>query len=259
MLAVDVGNTNIVAGVFREADLLACWRLATEQPRTGDELGMQLLLLFGHAGLEAGQVTTAIIASVVPPLTPVVEEALRRYFGVSPAVVGPGLRTGMDIRYDHPHEVGADRIVNAVAAYERYGGPCIVVDFGTATTFDAIAADGAYLGGAIAPGIGISTEALFRKAAKLPRVDLVRPSRVIGKNTVAGMQAGIVIGFAGQVDELVRRISRELGGNPVVVATGGLAPLIASETSTIQHVDPLLTLEGLRIIHERSHRWAGKA
>ena len=252
ILALDVGNTNIVVGVFQGARLEACWRLSTTQPRTADELGILLHQLFGHLQLDPSRVGVAVVASVVPPLTSTVEDMLEKYFHIRPLVVGPGIRTGIDIRYDHPREVGADRIVNAVAAFEHYGGPCIVVDFGTATTFDAIAADGAYLGGAIAPGIGISTEALFQKAAKLPRVELVRPLKAIGKSTVASMQAGIVIGFAGQVDELVRRIAAELGGRPTVIATGGLASLIAGETTTIDHVDDLLTLKGLLILHERN-------
>ncbi len=252
ILAMDIGNTNIVVGVFQGTRLEACWRLSTTQPRTADELGIVLHELFDYQHMDPHQVGAAVVASVVPPLTPTVEQMLEKYFDIRPLVVGPGMRTGIDIRYDHPREVGADRIVNAVAAFEHYGGPCIVVDFGTATTFDAIAPDGGYLGGAIAPGIGISTEALFQRAAKLPRVELVRPPRAIGKNTVASMQAGIVIGFAGQVDELVRRISAELGGRPTVVATGGLASLIAGETTTIDHVDELLTLKGLLILHQRN-------
>ncbi|MCL6550059.1 MAG: type III pantothenate kinase [Acidothermus cellulolyticus] len=253
LLVVDIGNTNIVAGVFRnggeDGELLRHWRLSTHPHRTADEYGMLLLAMFSYAGLDLGMVRAVIISSVVPDLTPALERTFDAYLGLRPLVVGPGIKTGMNILYEDPKEVGADRIVNAVAGYAKYGGPLIVVDFGTATTFDAISADGAYLGGAIAPGIGISTEALFEHAAKLSRVELVRPKSVIGRTTVASMQSGIVFGFAGQVDELVRRMKQELGPKTRVVATGGFAPLIAREAGTIEVVDQFLTLEGLRLIY----------
>ncbi len=251
LLVVDVGNTNIVAGVYRDGaeELVVHWRLSTEASRTADEYGLLFKALFDYDGLPFSGVKAVIVSSVVPNLTPAIEWMSEKYFKVRPLIVGPGIKTGINILYEDPKEVGADRIVNAVAGYAKYGGPLIVVDFGTATTFDAITADGAYLGGAIAPGIGISTEALFEHAAKLSRIELARPKSVIGRTTVASMQSGIIFGFAGQVDELVRRIRKELGGRARVVATGGFAPLIAKETTTIEVVDPLLTLEGLRLVY----------
>jgi len=254
LLVIDVGNTNIVAGVYRDDsdELVVHWRLSTDPNRTADEYGLLFEGLFEHSDLTLDGVKAVVISSVVPPLTPTVEWMVQKYLGLKPLIVGPGVKTGMNILYEDPKEVGADRIVNAVAAYHRHGGPLIIVDFGTATTFDAISVDGAYLGGAIAPGIGISTEALFQHAAKLPRIELSRPKAVIGRTTAASMQSGIIFGFAGQVDEVVRRMKRELGGKAKVVATGGFAPLIARETSTIEVVDDLLTLEGLRLIYHRN-------
>ncbi len=252
LLAIDIGNTSTMLGLFRERELLQHWRVTTRRDGTTDEYGILVKNLFEVAEIARSRVTGMIIASVVPPLQPVFEEMARGYFHLIPVVVGPGIRTGMPILYDNPREVGADRIVNAVAAYESYGGPAIVVDFGTATTFDAISGRGEYLGGAIAPGIGISAEALFERAAKLPRVEILRPKAVIGKNTVGSMQAGLFYGYLGLVDGIVRRMAKELEREPVIVGTGGMAHLILTESETVQQIDTLLTLKGLQIIYDRN-------
>ncbi len=252
LLAVDIGNTNIVLGLFREREILHHWRIGTRRDGTADEYGVLVKNLFEVRGVAQSAVTAAIVASVVPPLQSVFEEMTSIHFQVTPLVVGPGIRTGMPILYDNPREVGADRIVNAVAAYETYGGPAIVVDFGTATTFDAVSAKGEYLGGVIAPGIGISSEALFERAAKLPRVDIVRPKGVIGKNTVGSMQAGLFYGYIGLVDGIVRRMVKEMEREPAVVGTGGFAHLILAESETVQRIDPLLSLKGLQILYDRN-------
>jgi type III pantothenate kinase len=251
LLAVDVGNTNIMVGVFREQKIAVCWRLATDWNSTEDELGITIKSLLHNSGLSAGDIGAVAISSVVPPLIYSLEKMAEKYFAVSPLLVRPDMRTGLKILLDNPQELGADRMVNALAGYRLYGGPLIIVDFGTATTFCAISAEGHYLGGAIAPGIGISVEALFEKAAKLPRVELVCPPTVIGKSTIAGLQSGIVYGFVGQVDGIVQRMSEEFPTPPLVVATGGFASLIARESRTIVRVNPLLTLEGLQIIYRQ--------
>jgi type III pantothenate kinase len=252
LLAIDVGNTHIMLGVFQEEKVSVYWRIATRRESTEDELGMVIKNLLQHSRLALREVSAVAISSVVPPLMYSLERMSQKYFGLEPLVVGPGIKTGLNILMDNPREVGADRIVNAVAGYSLYGGPLIIVDFGTATTFCAISEQGDYLGGAIAPGIGIATEALFEKAAKLPRVELNRPRRVIGKDTIASIQSGIIYGFVGQVEGIVRRMSKELSSPPLVVATGGFASLVAKETEAIDQVNPLLTLEGLRIIFQRN-------
>lgn len=252
LLAIDVGNTNTVLGIFEGETLSAHFRIMTHPPRTGDEYGVLMTSLFREAKIDTTRVEGATICSVVPPLTAVFEGAVRDRFGLEPLMIEPGVRTGMPILYENPHEVGADRIVNGVAAFSRYGGPAIVIDFGTATTFDVITGKGEYLGGVIAPGLGISADALFERAARLPRVDVKRPARVIGRNTVASMQSGLFFGYAGLVEGLVRRIQAELGETAVTVATGGLSLAFEQEFPFVNAFDPHLTLHGLRLVFEKN-------
>jgi len=261
LLAIDVGNTNIVLGVFDGPKLVQSWRLQTLRERTSDELGLLVDGLFANRQIDRQRIRGVILGSVVPPLTGTIRQMLERYFGVKAMVIEPELDTGMPILYKNPAEVGADRIVNAVAAYEKFGGsatgtprPMIVVDFGTATTLDAVSAKGEYLGGAICPGVQISADALFQRAARLPRIDVRKPATVIGQTTVGAMESGLFYGYVGMVEGLVRRMADELGGNVICVATGGLADVIAPETPLIQHVDKDLTLDGLRIVWERNHK-----
>ena len=256
LLVIDIGNTNVTLGIFdyegESSQLSHHWRLSTHREQTSDELSIALHALFQQEGRAASEVSDIILSSVVPPVVPVWDRVCTKLFGRSPSVVGPGMRTGMPVRYENPHEVGADRIVNSVAAFELYGGPIIAVDFGTATTFDCVSGKGEYLGGVICPGIHISMEALFDRASKLHRVEVARPKSVIGKTTTGALQSGLLYGYAGLVDSMVERIRPELSADAKVIATGGLARQIASETQSIETVAPFLTLEGLRILFEKN-------
>lgn len=253
ILVCDVGNTNIVLGVYDGKEIVKDWRISTDRNKTSDEYGVLIKQLFEYESLSLDIIEAVIISSVVPTIIHELESMTKRYFKKEAIIIGPGIKTGMNIKYDNPKEVGADRIVNAVAAYEKFGGPLIIVDFGTATTFCSISEEGDYIGGVISPGVTISSEALFQKASKLPRVELAKPEKVLNKNTISSMQAGIIYGYVGLVDYIVEKMEEELGVKPKeVIATGGLAPIIASESKKITRIEKMLTLEGLRIIYEKN-------
>lgn len=253
LLAFDIGNTNMVIGIYKEKDLIINWRITTDRQKTSDEYGMLLYNLFEHHGIAKEKIQAVIFSSVVPPIMSALEDMSRKYFNVEPMVIGPGIKTGIPILYENPREVGADRIVNAVAAIEKYGSPLIIVDFGTATTFCTISEKGEYLGGVIAPGMDISLEALVQRTSKLPKIEMLKPKKVVGKNTINAMQSGMIYGYTGLVDEIIFRITEEQAWeNPMVIATGGIAELIASNTKYIQKIDKYLTLEGLRIIYDKN-------
>lgn len=256
VFVLDVGNTNIVLGIYKDKKLMVDWRLSTDHKRSSDEYGIQVRQLFEQNNIKASDIEGIIISSVVPNIMYSLEHMIRKYFNQNPIVVGPGVKTGINIKYDNPKEVGADRIVNAVAAHEIYEKPLIIIDFGTATTFCSVTKEANYLGGTICPGIKISSDALFDKAAKLPRVELVKTPGVICKNTVASIQAGIIYGYAGQVDYIVSKMKKEMMAlgeeEPFVVATGGFAKLISEEAKSIDEINAILTLEGLRVIYEKN-------
>ncbi len=250
LLTLDISNTSIKAGIFRGDTLLAHWRFATERHKLTDDYAMLLLGLFQAAGIPASEIDGVSLSCVVPPLRSVFDELARKYLHIAPLIVGPGIKTGVKLAVDNPREVGADRVANSLATYRLYGGPAIAIAFGTATVFDCISAQGEYLGGAIAPGVVTSLESLTRSAAQLFQVELIRPPKAIGKNTVHTMQSGVVLGFAGLVEGLVKRLKSELGDPVTVIATGGLADVIAPATDVIDVVDPQLTLKGLKLIYE---------
>lgn len=252
ILVMDTGNTNIVLGVYENDKLLHHWRMETDRHKTEDEYAMQIKAFLNHVGLGFGDVDGIIMSSVVPPIMFALERMAQKYFQTKALIVGPGVKTGLNIKYENPREVGADRIVNAVAAIQEYGGPLIIVDFGTANTFCYIDEKNQYQGGAIAPGIQSSTEALYTRASKLPRIEIARPDSVVGKNTISAMQAGIVYGYVGQAEGIISRMTKISKQAPAVIATGGLAPLIANESEMIDHVDPFLTLKGLYFIYKRN-------
>lgn len=249
LLAIDIGNTNITVGMFKDDKLKATWRIATGVHRMPDEYAVILLNLLRHRGVDVADVTQGALSCVVPPLLTTFNELFEKYFNIQPLVVSPGVKTGIQIRFDNPRELGGDRISNAAGALSLYSSPIIVVAMGTATAFDTVSKEGEYLGGAVAPGLAIAAEALYTRTAALPRVELVRPKRAIGANTIAAMQSGIIFGYAGLIDGIVTRIQKELGEKGTVVATGGYASTIARETKTINHVNPDLTLIGIKAIH----------
>jgi len=252
LLAIDVGNTATVLGIFNDAKLVNDWRIRTNEEQTMDEYGILIHNLYLSSKISSQDIKDIIISCVVPPMIKMLNDLCNKYFNLNPLVVGPGIKTGMPIYYDNPKEVGADRIVNAVAAYDKYHQELVIIDFGTATTFDYISPHGEYHGGAIAPGLMISSEALFKKASKLPHVELLKPKTIIGKDTIGSMQAGIIFGYAGLVDGIVERIKDETKSNPKIIATGGLAHLVASESKTIDNVDEFLTLKGLKLIYDKN-------
>ncbi len=255
IFALDIGNTNIVMGIFKDKELIANWRATTDKTMTSDEFGMFVMNLLAYSSISAEDIKEVVISSVVPPIMYSIEHTIRKYFKKNAMIVGPGIKTGISVKTENPREVGADRIVNAVAAFEKYGGPLIIIDMGTATTYCAVSKEAEYLGGVICPGVRISAEALFERAAKLPRVEISKPSFVIGRNTVKSMQSGIFNGFMGQIEYIVRKIKEELEWSDAkVIATGGLVTLFAKETKAIDVFDRYLTLEGLRIIYEKNRQ-----
>lgn len=256
LMVMDIGNTNIVVGVHDGKKWIAHWRLSSSRSRTSDEFGIILGSMFQAGGVDMKAVKDIIVSTVVPPLLVPLCNMCKRYFGITPFVVTSNCNTGLKLDYDHPNEIGADRIVNAVAAHHMYGdkGNLIIIDFGTATTFCALRPDGEYLGGAIAPGIGISTEALFQKAAKLPRIELIKPKMAICHDTIHAMRSGVIFGFVGQMDGIITRMKKELGGQAFVVVTGGFGKLMASESELVDVVEPFLTLEGLLILHKMNRK-----
>ncbi len=258
ILTMDIGNTNIKTALFDGKEMFKYWRMSTSITSTSDEYGVRLASMFAHEGVPMDVVEGIIVSSVVPPINFTIEHMLQNYFGRTPLLVAPGVKTGINIRYENPRELGSDRIANAVAAYEEYGGPCIFIDFGTATTFGVVDEGGSFLGGLICPGIKLSSEALVTGTAKLPRFEFVRPDSVIGRTTLTNLQSGMYYGYVGLIKNIVRKIKQELGREAFVVATGGMAVLFAEESRAIDKLDGLLTLKGLRMIYERNQKETGK-